>query len=188
ESHIWRAGKVYDPEGILSTVPAIATTLIGVLTGKWLLQKEKGEGRKDKWEDVASINTAELTSHPGYSALRTATGLFFAGTILLALGWAWSLVFPLNKSLWTSSYAVYTGGLALLTLGVCYYLIDVLRYKRWAKPFVVCGVNALALFVFSGIMARMLAIIKVGDLSLQQWIFQNLFLAWAAPQNASLAY
>jgi predicted acyltransferase len=120
--------------------------------------------------------------------LRKATGLFFAGTALLALGWTWSLAFPLNKALWTSSYAVYTGGLALLTLGVCYYLIDVLRYKRWAKPFVVFGVNALALFVFSGIMARMLGIIKVGDLSLQQWIFQNLFLTWASPLNASLAY
>ena len=170
EAHIWRGGKVYDPEGILSSVPAIATTLIGVLTGSKLIAN--GEAADDESQ----------------TPMQRAARMFFWGTILLALGWSWSLVFPLNKSLWTSSYAVYTGGLALLTLGVCYYLIDVLRYKRWAKPFIVFGVNALALFVFSGIMARMFGIIKIGELSLQQWIYQTLFLTWLSPINASLAY
>jgi predicted acyltransferase len=125
--------------------------------------------------------------------IETALGIFFFGTVLLAVGWSWSLLFPLNKSLWTSSYVVYSSGLALLTLGVCYYLIEIRGYKRWAKPFVVFGVNALALFVFSGIMARILGIIRVAgpegkDISLQQWIFNNLFLSWAEPVNASLAY
>ena len=170
EAHIWRGGKVYDPEGILSSVPAIATTLIGVLTGSKLIAK--GDAAEDEVR----------------SSMQTAARMFFWGTILLALGWSWSLVFPLNKSLWTSSYAVYTGGLALLTLGVCYYLIDVLRYKRWAKPFIIFGVNALALFVFSGILARMLGIIQFADLSLQQWIYQTFFLTWLSPLNASLAY
>ena len=104
------------------------------------------------------------------------------------------MVFPLNKSLWTSSYVVYTTGLALLTLGFCYFLIDIKGYKRWAKPFVIFGVNALALFVFSGIMARLLGMIRVAvpgagkDITLQQWLFQNLYLSWASPVNASLAY
>lgn len=172
ENHIWRAGKVFDPEGILSTIPAIATTLTGLLTGEWLL---KGK------------------NHSPSPAIEKASGMFFAGTILLAIGWTWSLVFPLNKSLWTSSYVVYTSGLALLTLGSCYFLIDIKGYKRWAKPFVIFGVNALGLFVFSGIFARLLGLIKFAgvegkDVSLQQWIFSTLFLPILSPKNASLAF
>ncbi len=218
ENHIWRAGKVFDPEGILSTIPAIATTISGVLTGTWLLRKDKGERRKDKKEaeNHASVemNTAvgerteEMTdesavrsSHSEFeeslvtrhSSLVTVTGLFFAGTVLLAVGWSWSLLFPLNKSLWTSSYVVYTSGLALLTLAFCYFVIDIKGWKRWAKPFVVFGVNALALFVFSGIMARLLGMIRFAgsegkEITLQQWIFNNIYLAVFSPVNASLAY
>ena len=188
EDHIWRAGKVFDPEGVLSTIPAIVTTLSGVLTGTWLMRKDEGGRMNDESE---ASNSSFIIQH---SAFAKATGLFFAGTICLAIGWSWSLVFPLNKSLWTSSYVVYTTGLALLTLGFCYFLIDIKGYKLWAKPFVIFGVNALALFVFSGIMARLLGMIRVAgpeagkDLTLQQWIFQNLFLSWASPLNASLDY
>ena len=136
--------------------------------------------------------TSSFILHP--SSLNKAAGIFFAGTVLLAIGWSWSLVFPLNKSLWTSSYVLYTSGLALLTLGFCYWLIDIKGYKRWAWPFVVFGVNALALFVFSGLMARLLGMIRLAgpeegkDISLQQWIFNNAFLTWLVPINASLAY
>ena len=189
--HMWRGSRVFDPEGILSTLPAIVTTLSGVLTGTWLMRKNGGTSA-----GVAvnpSVSSPAHGSRSTHSPLQKAVGLFFAGTVLLALGWWWSLVFPLNKSLWTSSYVVYTSGLALLTLGSCYYLIDVLGYRWWTKPFVIFGVNALALFVFSGIMARILGIIRVmgpqgQDISLQQWIFTNLFLSWAEPVNASLAY
>lgn len=176
EAHIWRSAKVFDPEGILSTLPAIATTLSGILAGTWLLKKPQ--------------------ENPGSEAefrLNKVAGMFFFGTIFLALGWTWSLVFPLNKSLWTSSYVVYTTGLALLTLAACYWLIDVKGWKKWSRPFVVFGVNALALFIFSGFMARMLGIAKVTaadgkDISLQQWIFNSFFLSGAAPMNAALAY
>lgn len=182
--HIWKAGKVFDPEGILSTLPAISTTISGSLAGSWLKRRRNIEVRP---------NEEHSTPRDAYFKMETVAGLFFGGTILLAIGWSWSLIFPLNKSLWTSSYAVYTSGLALLTLGVCYYLIDIKGHKRWAKPFVIFGVNALALFVFSGIMARMLGIIRVAvpdgkEISLQQWIFQNIFLTLAEPVNASLAY
>jgi predicted acyltransferase len=183
--HIWRAGKVFDPEGILSTIPAIATTLSGVLTGTWLAGKSDGFSRSESGTPKGVTRTQ--------SSLEKCLGLFMTGTILLAIGWTWSLVFPLNKSLWTSSYVVYTTGLALLTLAVCYYLIDIKGYKKWSKPFVIFGVNALALFVFSGIMARMLGLIKVAgpeakDISLQQWIFGTFFQSWLDPINASLAY
>ena len=167
EGHIWKAGKVFDPEGLLSTVPAISTCLAGVLTGHWLRRKE---------DDY-----------------RKVSGLFFFGIVLCALGWTWNFWFPINKSLWTSSYVVYMAGLSLCFLGFCYWLIDIKGYKVWAKPFVIFGVNALVLFVGSGAMARIMGLIKVSgaegkSISLQQAVFENVFLPLAAPINASLIY
>ena len=167
EGHIWRSAKVYDPEGLLSTIPAIATTLAGILCGHWI------RARRDDMEKVA--------------------GMFFFGIVLVALGWAWHAWFPINKALWTSSYVVFTAGLALCFLGFCYWLIDIKGYKLWTKPFVIFGVNALALFVGSGIMARIMGLIRVpgpegSSISLQQWIFTNIFLPLGSPINASLMY
>ena len=167
ENHSWRQSKVFDPEGLLSSIPAIATTLIGVLCGEWLRRK------RENYETVAA--------------------LFFFGGVLTALGYVWSFWFPLNKSLWTSSYAVYMSGLALCFLGFCFWLIDIKGYKKWTKPFVIFGTNALVLFVGSGVMARLLGLIKVGtgdgkSVSLQQAIYDNLFAPFAAPKNASLAF
>ena len=164
--HIWRQGKVYDPEGLLSTIPAIATTLFGVLTGEWL------RNTRSQYEKVA--------------------GMFVAGACCIVIGWCWNPFFPINKSLWTSSYVFFTSGLALQFLGLCYWLIDIKKYQRWAKPFVVFGVNAIVLFVGTAVMARLLGLIKLPwgneTISLQGWIFQKLFLPLASPTNASLAY
>lgn len=165
--HIWRQGKVYDPEGLLSTIPAIATTLIGVLTGQWLRID------KSQYEKVA--------------------GLFVAGAVCIAAGWAINPFFPINKSLWTSSYALFTGGMALEFLALCYWLIDIKKYRRWTKPFVVFGVNAIVLFVGSGIMARLMGLIKVTNhdgtqVSLHSWLYRNLFLTWLPPYRASLGF
>lgn len=167
ENHIYRAAKVYDPEGLLSTVPSIATTLAGVLCGQWLRRK------KDDHEKVSAM--------------------FFFGVCLTAIGLIWNSWFPINKPLWTSSYVVYTAGLALCFLGFCYWLIDIKNYKKWTKPFVIFGVNALALYVGSGILARILGLIRFsGDegktVSLQQVIFNNVFLPLGSPINASLMY
>ena len=169
ENHIWRSAKVYDPEGLLSTIPAVSTCLAGVLCGIFLKTK------RDDYEKVSAF--------------------FFFGVVLVAIGWAWDFFFPINKALWTSSYVVFMAGQALCFLGFCYWLIDIKGYKFWTKPFVIFGVNALALFVGSGVMARLLGLIKVGDpnaegvrLSLQQFIFNNFFLSWTSPINASLAY
>lgn len=167
EAHIWRSAKVFDPEGILSTIPAIVTTISGVLTGTWLTTK-RGD-------------------------LEKVSGMFFFGVVLVAVGWVWNWEFPFNKSLWTSSYVLYTSGLALCFLGFCYWLIDIKGYKRWAKPFIIFGVNALALFVFSGIFARILGLVKVtasdgASISLQKWIFDTFFLSIASPINASLMF
>ena len=164
--HIWKQGKVYDPEGVLSTIPAIATALFGVLTGQWL------RTNKSQYEKV--------------------TGLFVAGACCVVIGWCWNPFFPINKALWTSSYVFFTAGLALQFLALCYWLIDIRKYQSWARPFVVFGVNAIALYVGAGMMARLMGVIKLPwgseTISLQGWIFQKLFLPWAAPINASLAY
>jgi predicted acyltransferase len=166
-SHIWSQGKVYDPEGLLSTIPALATTLLGVLTGQWL------RTAKSDFEKVA--------------------GMFVAGTCCLVIGWAWNPFFPINKSLWTSSYVLFTGGLALQLFALCYWLIDIKGYRVWAKAFVIFGVNAIALFVGSGIMAKLMGIIKVpasdgSRPALKSWLFTNLFASWASPKIASLAF
>jgi predicted acyltransferase len=165
--HVWAQAKVYDPEGVLSTIPALATTLIGVMTGHLLRTK------KSEYEKVA--------------------GMFVAGSICVAIGWAWNAFFPINKALWTSSYVLFTGGLALQFLGLCYWVIDIKGYRRWAKPFEVFGVNAIALYVGAGIMADLLGLIKVTGpegtkVPLQSWIYDNLFASWASPVNASLAF
>ena len=167
ENHIWKQAKVFDPEGILSTIPAVVTTISGILTGIWL---------KSNRSDLEKVG-----------------GIFFGGVCLVALGWYWNLFFPWNKSLWTSSYVLYTSGLALCFLGFCYWLIDIKGYKKWSKPFVIFGVNALALFVFSGLLTKTLSLIKVPapdgkTVSLYNWIYQNAFLRFAEPINASLMF
>ncbi|MGH9900346.1 MAG: acyltransferase family protein [Pyrinomonadaceae bacterium] len=165
--HIWKQAKVYDPEGLLSTVPAVSTTLAGVLTGHWLRSPR--------------------------TPLEKAGGMFFAGACAVALGWAWGFWFPVNKPLWTSSYVVFTAGMALQFLAFCYWLVDIKRYERWAKPFVIFGVNALALFVFSGLLSDLLGLWKIPRAdgtpgSLQTFIYERLFASWAEPINASLLY
>jgi predicted acyltransferase len=165
--HVWAQAKVYDPEGLLSTIPALATTLLGILTGHWL-----------------------RTNKPSYEKVA---GLFVAGVVCVAAGWAWNPFFPINKALWTSSYVLFTGGLALHFLGFCYWVIDIKGYRRWAKPFEIFGVNAIALYVGAGIMAELLGVIGLRRadgiwVPLKTWIYENLFASWASPINASLAF
>ncbi len=192
ENHIWRFGKVYDPEGILSTIPAIVTTISGVLTGTWLVRSEPPASAGGQ---LADGERAETNWPAAYAAgSDKVSAIFFFGIALFALGWIWNGFFPFNKALWTSSYVLVTTGLALLTFGFCYWLIDIKGYKRWAWPFIVFGANALALFVFSGIFARMMSAFRVAytaegrGISVQKWLVDNIFLALFQPINASLAY
>ncbi|MFM9903797.1 MAG: acyltransferase family protein [Pyrinomonadaceae bacterium] len=185
EAHIWRGGKVYDPEGILSTIPAIVTTISGVLTGTWLLSSDKGRVTSDE-----SSDSSHITDH---SSLNKVSGMFFFGVALLAIGLIWNSYFPMNKALWTSSYVFATTGLALLILAACYWLIDIKGYYLWAWPFRVFGANALALFVFTGFFARMIAAYRVigpdGQLiSGQKWVMNHFYLPIAQPIDASLAF
>jgi predicted acyltransferase len=166
--HIWKGGgKVYDPEGILSTIPAVATTLAGVLAGHLLRARRAPEAK--------------------------AAAMFAAGAAGVVVGWAWHHWFPINKPLWTSSYVLFTAGLALQLLAACYWLVDIHGRRRWATPFLIFGTNALAVFFLSGIFARLLTLIKFTQpdgkqATLQRLAFDNLFASWASPTNASLAY
>lgn len=165
--HIWRGSKVYDPEGLLSTLPAIATTLAGMLAGHWL---------------VAARSPA-----------RKLGGLALAGAAALVAGLAWDAWFPINKSLWTSSYALFTAGASALGLAACAWAVDVAGYRRWAMPFAVFGTNALALFFLSTLGALLLITTEVaqadgGSLTLHALLYRRLFAPWASPVNASLAW
>jgi predicted acyltransferase len=160
--HVWAQARVYDPEGLLSTIPAIATALMGVLTGVWLRREE--------------------------SRVEKAAGMFVVGAVCVAIGWAWNAFFPINKALWTSSYVLFTGGLALQFLSLCYWIIDIKGYRRWAKPFEVFGLNAIALYVVADLIAVALGAIRAGQDSLGGWIYNHVFASWASPVNASLAF
>ena len=163
-------GRMYrgtwDPEGFTSTFPAIATTLLGIFTGEWL---RSGQNRPTK-----------------------ARGMLLAGVIGMAIGLLWALVLPLNKHIWTSSYVLFTAGAALSILALFYWLIDMKGYRRWAQPLVVFGVNAIAVYVLSGMVSHLLVEIRIpadGDsLPLKTWLFDHLFAVWAPPYIASLTY
>ena len=168
EAHLWKSAKTWDPEGILSTLPAIATGLFGVLVGVYLKRKDIEAAQKIAW-------------------------LFAVGVLACLAGLIWDLQFPINKALWTSSYVLYTGGLATIILALSYWLIDVNKYNRFTKPFVVYGVNAITVFFVSSLMPRLVNMIKVklpnGDeTGALSWFYQSFFVPYFSPINASLAY
>ena len=125
---LWLPGRKYDgnhdPEGILSTLPAIATALLGLLAGKW------------------------ITS--GASQLRKVGGLIAAGLLMLALGWAWHPFFPVIKKIWSSSFVLVAGGWSAILLGLFYGIVDVLGWRRGLAPFLWVGANPIALYLCSG--------------------------------------
>ena len=128
--HLWEGTR--DPEGILSTLPAIATALCGVLTGDWLRSERR--------------------------SLQKVRGLFTLGAGLVALGELWGLWFPINKKLWTSSYVLFTAGCALICFALCYWLTDIKRFRGpWTSPFIVFGSNAIASYVLAEVIGGWLA-------------------------------
>jgi predicted acyltransferase len=163
--HMYR--PVYDPEGILSTLPAIASVILGNLTGIWL-----------RW---------------GENHVRKVTGMLQAGFVLVLLGWKWNAWFPINKALWTSSYVLITTGLALILFSLCYWLIDDRGWKRWSKPFEVFGVNALAAYFLHVFFLKVQNLWKMPQMNgepgnIRFYLSEHLFGTWMSRPNASLAY
>lgn len=157
----------WDPEGLLSTVPSVATTLLGTLAGLWMR------------EDV--------------TAGRKAGVLAAAGVAAIAIGEIWNVAFPINKNLWTSSYVMFTGGAAALFLALCYWTLDVKHWRAWSAPFVILGMNALALYAFSALLVKTMARITITtdagvSMSSAQLVYSTFFEPYLAPRNASLAY
>ena len=166
EAHLWKSSKTWDPEGLLGTIPAVATGLFGVMVGVYLKRKDVQDAIKVSW-------------------------LFSTGCAAVALGLLWDLQFPINKALWTSSFVLFTGGLATLVLALSYWLIDVNKYNKFTKPFVVYGVNAITVFFLSGLLPQVLVLIKIhakaGETNLYSWMYSG-YAANFSPVNASLLW
>jgi predicted acyltransferase len=161
--HMWPVTGTWDPEGVLSTVPAIVTCLIGLLAGQWM-------------QTARSAETKLLH-------------VFVAANVLLLIGWIWSLVFPFNKSLWTSSYVLYTGGLALHMFAVLYWWLDVQqRGHKIFLPFKIYGVNAIAAYTLSMLGASLLNEIHVGEATLQDWLYHIVVAVIPNLYDASLLF
>ena len=152
-----------EPEGLLSTLPAIVTALLGYWAGRYIQHS------------YASRSKSSRGVHPPGPTLQTVCLLIAAGAAIAAIGLAWGQVFPINKKLWTSSFVLLTGGLASVGLGLCLAVFDVAGFRRLARPFEIVGVNAITVYVGAGLMARILGSTHVGELTTQQWIYKHLF-------------
>ncbi len=168
--HLWPYGTTpglgvtFDPEGLLSTLGALATTLLGVIAGEWL----------------------RTTATPA----RKATSLALASCVLIAAGFALSPILPIIKKIWTPSFALISAGAALLLLAALYAIIDIRRIRFWTPPALIFGTNAILAFAISTIITTLLDFLHISGITLtcHKWGYQHLFLPWLSPIHASLAY
>jgi predicted acyltransferase len=165
--HIWAGSVTYDPEGPFSTIPAIGTAMLGIFAGRWIAQRHR-------------------------PLLERICGLYGAGSIAMVLGLMWNWSFPINKNIWTSSYVLFTAGMACVTLATIMWIIEVHDIRWWTKPFVIYGMNPILAFVGSGVLARCIYTLwKVQyegkPTPVETVIYKELFASWLDPKNASLA-
>jgi len=164
------AGHLYtptfDPEGLVSTLPAVATALLGTLAGDWL--------RSSK------------------SAFAKTAGLFAGGIVFSAAGLTLHPYFPINKQLWTSTFVLFTAGMALLSLALCYGLVDGLGLRKWSTPFLVLGTNAIAAYASAGLAAKFLNLVRVSSgghtVSAKEYFFSHALAPWTGPKIGSLLF
>jgi len=166
-SHTWKHNPGWDPEGLLSSLSAIATTLFGIFAGEWLRLRAA-------WGPKLA-------------------GLMGGGAIGFSLGLLWSVSFPINKNLWTSSYSLLMSGLAAMCLALCLWIVDVKGWKAWARPFLWLGMNAIALFVASTLGTLLLLWIKLEGAdgkkrSLYGTIYRTVFGHFADQRVGSLLF
>ena len=155
-------GIPFDPEGLLSTLPAIVNVIAGYVAGVFI--QRLGNNLTTVWK------------------------LIVAGIIFVVLGQAWDLVFPINKPIWTSSYVLLTIGWDLIIIGALIWIIEVASIKKWTYFFEVFGKNPLFIFVMSGVFVMLMNIILIGDSTMKGWIYQNFYLSWLTDYNASLLF
>lgn len=152
-NHLWGESKVWDPEGILGTIPALGTALFGIRVGTWLKRADKEDGTKVSW-------------------------MFVYGLVAIAIGLFWNFFFPINKKLWTSSYVLYVGGIATCILAALYWIIDVQGKKWFTFPFVVFGINSIATYVMADIVPELMG--KIWGGSIQKNLFNPFFSPYNA--------
>jgi predicted acyltransferase len=165
--HLWSESVTWDPEGFLSTLPAIASLLIGILAGEWLRSDQRA-GRK-------------------------ALGLAAAGLVLLAAGQLLHPYFPINKNLCTSSFVLFTGGFAMLALAACYWIVDVRAWRAWTAPWLVFGMNAILAYALAALVSEISTDFEFlkfqgRETTLHGWIYDKFFVPHFNPVNASLAF
>jgi predicted acyltransferase len=158
---MYRGDPPTDPEGFLSTFPAIVNALLGYWTGLFIQR--------------------------GGATYRTVALLAGCGLALALIGQSWHFAFPINKKIWTSSFVLLTSGLAMVVLAGCLMKFDIWGWRRLARPFEIVGINAIFVFVGSGLMAILLGRIHIGQESAHEWLFHALFTSWIThPKLASL--
>jgi len=164
ENHLWKGhGIPFDPEGLLSTLPAIVTAISGFLAGKFI---QKSENK------LSAMNVFFLYGN---------------GMIFLAL--IWNMVFPINKSIWTSSYVLMSSGIALVVNAFLIYFIDVKDKKSWIQPFMVMGRNPLILFVLSILIVKVYVRIPMGEnQSFYGWFYEEIFVPIGGYLNGSMLF
>lgn len=149
EKHMYHGeGVAFDPEGWLSTLPAISNVVAGYLAGKWIQKKSDYEG---------------------------VVKLVFWGFALMVCGYFWDLLFPINKKLWTSSYVVYTVGIDCVIIGLLVYLIQIKEKVKWTGFFQIFGKNTLFVYLLSELLAVVLLTIPVGKINFFRWLYVNVF-------------
>lgn len=154
--------KTWDPEGILSTFPSIVTAILGMVTGNLIASSRKLSNK------IAFI--------------------FIGGLVILIMGEIWSWFFPVNKNMWTSSYVLYTGGLAAITLSLLMLVIDQLKLRKWANPAIEFGSNAISAYILSNLVVIPAGIIYINGQSLQEFYMNSLINLGVIPELASLIW
>lgn len=155
-------GFPFDPEGLLSTIPAIVNVIAGYVAGIFI--QKSGNTFATVWK------------------------LAVAAVVFIVVAQFWDSVFPVNKPIWTSSYVLLTVGWSLMIISALILVIEVFSVKKWTYFFEVFGKNPLFIFVMSGVFAKLLGIIKIGGVSMHGWLFRNFYLSWLTNLNASLLF
>lgn len=180
-AHMYKGeGIPFDPEGLMSTMSAIVQVIFGYLIGDYIQKKTN--------QDLPQPATNASGSNSLHEMLN---GLFVAGIVFLLAGYCWGRIFPINKKIWTSSYTIYTSGLATLTIATLIYLIEIKRLRGGlARFFDVFGKNALFVFALSAFLPKGLGLIRLGDgLNPWNWLYKKVLIHIPGPpENGSLAY
>jgi predicted acyltransferase len=162
-NHLYKGeGIPFDPEGLLSTLPAVVNVIWGYFVGDYIRRN------RSSYEVIAK--------------------LMLVGAVLIFGAFVWDLYFPINKKIWTSSYVLLTVGIDVMILSVLIYVIDMYNRRDWTYFFVVFGRNPLFIYMMAGLIVQFMWMIPVGDKNLQSWLYKNVFGSFAAPVHASFLF